>query len=118
MAHEFHERELGRHYLTAYPLLTVAEVELSRGQFAAGLDLAAEAYDILSETLPAGHTSTWVARCRRGRGRFETGMQEAGLEGMQLASAALDVSTYGPQHPYPTECREALAAARGRVASR
>jgi len=111
-AHELFERTLGVHYLTAYPLLTMAEVELNRGRPAEGRTFASEAYEILIQTLPAGHASTWVARCRRGRGRWATGMREEGLADLELASAALDASSYGPEHAYPTECRQALLRAR------
>jgi len=113
-AHRVYKRELGEHYLTAYPLLTVAEVELNRGRYLAGRDLATEAYDLLRITLPTGHAATWVARCRRGWGRWHTGMTEQGLVDMELASAALDASSYGAEHPYPVECRRALAEARAK----
>ncbi len=110
-AHEFYEEELGTHYLTAYPLLTAAGVELERGNARAGGDLAAEAYDILLESLPEGHASTWVARCRRGRGWWGSGQKVRGLEDLVLASAAL-TERHPPDHPHRMECTAALAAAQ------
>lgn len=114
-AHELYERALGLHYKTAYPLLTVAEVELARGRYAEGERLSSEAYDILSQTLPEGSTSTWVARCRRGRARWALGQREQGLEDMRLSSSALVESSAGPTYLYSIECTDAYRDAQREV---
>ena len=67
-AHEVYEAVLEPgHFLIAYPLLTLSEIRLERGDHAGAESAASEATRILRDALPEGHYATAVAECRWGR---------------------------------------------------
>ncbi len=92
------------HHLVAFPLLTIAEVELERGRHRAALEAAGDAWEILSVTLPAGHFATAVAACRRGRARLGVGQSALGQADVSAARAALEDAGLPPEHPLREEC--------------
>jgi len=98
------------HYLTAFPLLTQAEIRLAIGEYRRAEDAASRAARILRTALPAGHYATAVAECRWGRALVGQGRDE---EGRRLLGAAADVlrPLLEPRAAaYRAECLEALAA--------
>ena len=107
-AHGAYREALGDHYLAAFPLLTMAEMELARSRPRAGLERASAAHALLSRTLPDGHYATAVARCRMGRAQRALGDDAAGRTSLQEANRMLRESSLPEDHPYRRECREAL----------
>ncbi|MEM7415908.1 MAG: serine/threonine-protein kinase [Gemmatimonadota bacterium] len=112
-AHEVLVRTLeAGHYLTAFPLLTRAEIELSRDDFEAAERSSRQASEILARTLPEGHYARAVADCRVGRALFGMGQTEAGRGWMERASKAMEQAPATPA-AYRAECYDALQAAAG-----
>lgn len=102
------------HYLTAFPLLTRAEIELTRADFADAERTSRRASEILAGSLPAGHYARAVADCRVGRALLGLGRVD---EGRAWIGAAADAMAAAPATPaaYRDECLTALARARSQT---
>ena len=97
----------GDHYKTAFPLLSLSEIQLVQGQFGAAETSAQEAAEILGRTLSIDHYATAVARCREGRAAFGLGQVERAASLLSPVIEILRISTrVAPE--YRTECLEAL----------
>jgi len=96
------------HYLTAFPLLTLAEIRLETGDFDGAAVAAATATEILESTLPAGHYATAVARCRHGRALFGLGRGVESLDFLRPAVQSLEAAESSSADRFATECRQAL----------
>jgi Flp pilus assembly protein TadD len=96
-AHEIYLEVLpDGHYLTAFPLLTRASIQLDTGNAAGAEESARESTRILRSSLPPGHYATASAECRLGgalaaQGRFD--------EARALIDAALPVLEANDQTP-------------------
>ena len=96
------------HFLRAFPLLTVAESRLLRGD-GAGAELAMRAaLPVLQAALP-GHFATAIAECRLGAA---LALQGRLAQTAPLVTDALDALRAGDQTParYVEECAAAAAA--------
>ncbi|HPF63043.1 MAG TPA: serine/threonine-protein kinase [Gemmatimonadales bacterium] len=95
--------------MVAFPLLTRAEIALTRRDYAAGLRLARQAAAALRRRVAVTHPGAIMADCRAGRA-------EAGLGHLPAAAVLLDsalqrlerLPSSSAQHR--TECRDARAA--------
>lgn len=108
------------HYLTAFPLLTRAEIQLARGDAAAAEESAAEAWGILRTALPAGHFVTSVAECRLGSAQWAQGRTDEAGEHLEAAWDVLRATDATPRR-YLQECAARVAVGSGggsRTASR
>ncbi len=108
-AFELYDQLHGRdHYLTAFPLLTLAEIRLTTGDYAGAAQAAALATDILATTLPAGHYATSVARCRHGRALYGMGRTVGALDILRPAVQSLESAETAAAVRFADECRQAL----------
>lgn len=108
-AFELYDQLHGRdHYLTAFPLLTLAEIRLATSDFAGAAPVAALATDILESTLPAGHYATSVARCRHGRALYGMGRTDEALDVLTPAVQSLESAETAAADRFAGECRQAL----------
>lgn len=96
------------HYLTALPLLTMAEIHLDRRAWAQAEVVARDALSTLVDALPAGHYITAVAECRWGRALVAQGRVEAGGAALGRAVPLLQASATAPEL-YVEECTRALS---------
>jgi ATP/maltotriose-dependent transcriptional regulator MalT len=101
------------YYLTAFPLLTRAEILLVTEDYDTARAVAGEAFRILGATLPEGHYATAVAQCRLGRARVGLGERAEGRRLIQEASRALDGVDLAAAAGYKEECRTALRSIDG-----
>jgi hypothetical protein len=99
------------HYLPAFPLLTVAESQLLRGDGARAERTARRAVEILRAGLPAGHFATAAAECRLGAAIAQ---QARYSDAEPLMASSLERLRSNEQAPdrYVRECADALAALR------
>lgn len=95
------------HYLTAFPLLTRAEIELARSDFAPAERTSRRASEILAGALPDGHYARAVADCRVGRALVGLGRLEEGRPWIVSAAEAMAAAPATPA-AYRDECLTAL----------
>lgn len=108
-AFELYDQLHGRdHYLTAFPLLTLADIRLATGDFAGAAQTAALATDILEATFPVGHYATSVARCRHGRALYGMGRTVEALDFLRPAVQSLESAETAAADRFADECRQAL----------
>jgi eukaryotic-like serine/threonine-protein kinase len=100
------------HYLLAFPLLSLAEIQLSRGDALAAEQTAQEAAGILSAALPPGHFATAVARCRLGAALALQSRTQEALPLLDNALEELRGSELAPER-FRRECAEHREALSG-----
>ena len=110
-AHEVLHAALGEHYITAFPLLTIASIALEQEQFGEAERAAHGALELLTGTLGDGHWITQVALCRRGMARLGLGDVEDGRADLMRSARELEGATVATPD-YRDECLAAAAAAR------
>jgi eukaryotic-like serine/threonine-protein kinase len=98
-------------HLRGLPYLSIAGLELERGDFAAAESSARRAFDVLGRALPTGHYATAVARCRVGRALAGRGRAAEAVT--FLAEAADVIRSDERAEAYREECLDALATLTG-----
>ena len=94
------------HYLTAFPLLTRAEIQLERGDFGGAAASSGDAAAILATALPEGHFATAVARCRWGRAL--SAMGRVGEAEPRLRAGSVALAANGTRPDDLASCQAAL----------
>ncbi len=95
------------HYLTAFPLLTRAEIELASRDWRAAEGSSREASRILAAALPEGHYARAVADCRVGRALAGLGLEADARRWVESAAEAMAAAPTTPD-AYHAECLRAL----------
>ena len=110
-AHEMYEETRGSSYsTTAFPLLTISEVQLIQEDFLGAEAVAREALGILGATLPAGHFATGVAECRLGQALAGQGRTAEARRRLQSGVETLVAGGRSEVDAYRNDCIAALEA--------